>query len=76
MTELINRYVEACNNCIRSKPKLAQSYKQLQPNETPSRRWGTISMDFIMPLPKSNNATGILVVVDRLTKMAHFIAIQ
>ena len=30
-------------------------------------------MDFIMPLPKSNNYTGILVVVDWLTKMAHFI---
>jgi hypothetical protein len=27
--------------------------KQLKPTETPERRWGTISMDFIMPLPTS-----------------------
>lgn len=33
-------------------------------------------MDFIMPLPKSKGFTGILVVVDRLTKMAHFIAVK
>jgi len=44
------------------------------PNETPKRRWGTISMDFIMPLPKSEGFTAVLVVVDRLTKMAHFIS--
>ena len=73
MTQFIHEYVDACDNCIRSKPKLHQSYKQLKPNETPERRWGTISMDFIMPLPKSNSYTGILVVVDRLTKMAHFL---
>lgn len=33
-------------------------------------------MDFVMPLPKSKGFTGILVVVDRLTKMAHFIAVK
>ncbi len=76
MSHFINEYVEACDNCLRSKPKLHSAYKQLKPNETPERRWGTISMDFIMPLPKSEGNTGILVVVDRLTKMAHFIAIK
>ena len=76
MSQFVNRYVEACDNCIRSKPKIGPSYKQLKPNETPERRWGTISMDFIMPLPKSEGNTGILVVVDRLTKMAHFITIK
>jgi len=30
-------------------------------------------MDFIVELPKSKNMTTIMVVVDRLTKMAHFI---
>ena len=72
MTQFINEYIDGCDNCLRSKPKLHDRYKQLKPNETPERRWGTISMDFIMPLPKSQGYTGILVVVDRLTKMAHF----
>jgi len=76
MSQFIDRYIEACDNCLRSKPKLHHTYKQLKPNETPERRWGTISMDFIMPLPKSNGYTGILVVVDRLTKMSHFIPIK
>ena len=53
MAQFIDRYVEACDNCLRSKPKLHNAYKSLRPNETPERRWGTISMDFIMPLPKS-----------------------
>ncbi len=76
MSQFINKYVEACDNCLRSKPKLHSAYKQLKPNETPERRWGMISMDFIMPLPKSEGYTGILVVMDRLTKMAHFIPIK
>ncbi len=76
MAQFIDRYIEACNNCLRSKPKLHDAYKSLRPNETPKRRWGTISMDFVMPLPKSKGYTGILVVVDRLTKMAHFLPIR
>ena len=76
MSQFINKYIEACDNCIRSKPRISQGFKQLKQNKTPERRWGTISMDFVMPLPRSEGNTGILVVVDRLTKMAHFIAIR
>jgi hypothetical protein len=76
MSQFIDRYIEACDNCMRSKPKIREGYKQLKPNETPERRWGTISMDFVMPLPNSEGYTGILVVVDRLTKMAHFMPVQ
>src|SRR6202023_2125635 len=35
--------------------------------------WQSISMDFIVELSKSNGYDTVLVVVDRLTKMAHFI---
>ncbi|GJU17803.1 retrotransposable element Tf2 [Tanacetum coccineum] len=37
--------------------------------------WKDISMDFIDSLPESKGKTGILVVVDRLSKYAHFLAI-
>jgi len=35
-----------------------------------------ISMDFIEGLPKSNGYSVIMVVVDRLTKFAHFVAVK
>jgi hypothetical protein len=38
--------------------------------------WTFISMDFIESLLKSSNKDVILVVVDRLTKYAHFIALS
>lgn len=38
-----------------------------------SRPWEQISMDYIVELPPSDGFTSIFVVVDLLTKMAHFI---
>ncbi|GKF58746.1 putative mitochondrial protein, partial [Tanacetum coccineum] len=38
--------------------------------------WSSISMDFIEKLPISHGKTGILVVVDRLSMYAHFMAMQ
>lgn len=38
----------------------------------PGKIWDSISMDFIMHLPSSRGKTVILVVVDRLSKQAHF----
>ncbi len=45
----------------------------LRPLPIPSRPWGSIAMDFITDLPTVKAKNSILVVVDRLTKMAHFI---
>ena len=46
----------------------------MKPNQVPDRPWKSIYMDFITDLPKSDMADAILVVIDRFTKMAHFIA--
>ena len=46
------------------------------PNKVPNRPWGIISMDLITQLPESNSYNAICVIVDRLTKRAHFIPIN
>jgi hypothetical protein len=48
----------------------------LQPLSIPSQRWEEVSMDFITGLPKSEGKSVIMVIVDRLTKYAHFCALS
>jgi len=43
------------------------------PNSIPEKPWSHISADFITNLPLAQGYDSILVVVDRLTKMAYFI---
>ena len=46
------------------------------PNKVSNGPWETISTDLIMQLPESNSYNAICVIVDRLTKRAHFITIN
>ncbi|KAK1664814.1 hypothetical protein QYE76_052973 [Lolium multiflorum] len=48
-----------------------------QPLQIPEWKWDSVGMDFITGLPKSSKGNdSIWVVVDRLTKVAHFIAVK
>ncbi|XP_012458151.1 uncharacterized protein LOC105778935 [Gossypium raimondii] len=47
----------------------------LQPLPVPERPWESLSMDFIIGLPKSESFGSILVVVDRFSKYATFISV-
>ncbi|HEX8609391.1 MAG TPA: reverse transcriptase domain-containing protein [Pedobacter sp.] len=73
MHRTIKRYVENCEMCQRVKPTRHQPYGLLKPLEPPEKRWDDISMDFITGLPLSEGYDAILVVVDHLSKMAHYI---
>src|SRR5207302_5332603 len=73
MQETIKHYIRNCDTCQRTKVVRHAPYGLLQPNVVPSRPWKSISMDFITDLPESAGHDTILVVVDRLTKMSHFI---
>jgi hypothetical protein len=69
----INRYVDGCDQCHRSKNFPKRPHGPLQPLEVPSGPWTSISYDLITGLPPVKGFNAILNVVDRLTKMAHFI---
>jgi len=73
VTREVKRYVEGCDSCQRNKNHTEQPAGKLMPNSIPEKPWTHISADFITKLPIAQGYDLILVVVDRLTKMAHFI---
>src|SRR5205807_3752777 len=73
MRQDIKRYVKNCDMCQQIKPARHAPYGLLQPLEILTKPWESISMDFVTDLPESNGYDAIWIVVDRLTKMAHFI---
>ncbi|GJV18918.1 transposon ty3-G gag-pol polyprotein [Tanacetum coccineum] len=72
----VKRFIHDCHVCQRFKTESCRPAGLLQPLPIPSRIWEDISMDFIEGLPPSNGFTTIMVVVDRLSKYAHFVLIR
>jgi len=75
LSEWINDYVRSCDEFQHNKSPRHAKYGLLQPLEVPYAAWTSISVDFITQLPESQGQTQIMVVVDRFTKMAHFIGL-
>jgi len=73
VTKKVKRYIEGCDACQRNKNRTEQPAGKLMPNSIPERPWTHISADFITKLPLVQGYDSILVVVDWLTKMVHFI---
>ncbi|GJS94378.1 putative reverse transcriptase domain-containing protein [Tanacetum coccineum] len=71
---IIAEYVGKCLTCSRVKAECQKpSGLQVQP-EIPMWKWERITMDFVTKLPKTSSGHDtIWVIVDRLTKSAHFI---
>lgn len=69
----VNRYVNGYDTCQRSKPPHHAPYGLLQSIPTAEAPWKRIMTDFIVKVPISGGYDSLLVVVDKNTKLAHFI---
>ncbi|CAM8882492.1 unnamed protein product [Rhodiola kirilowii] len=72
----VKLYVQQCATCQQVKSLNSKPQGLLQPLPLPSGIWTDLTMDFITQLPKSGGFSVILVVVDRLSKYAHFVPLQ
>jgi len=73
VTREVKRYVEGCDACQRNKNRTQPPVGKFMPNSISEKAWTHISADFITKLPLAQGYDAILVVVDRFTKMAHFV---
>ncbi|KAJ0592474.1 putative nucleotidyltransferase, Ribonuclease H [Helianthus annuus] len=77
MKQSINEYVEKCMTCSQVKTEHQKPAGCLIQPEIPEWKWEMITMDFITKLPRTKNGHDtIWVIVDRLTKSAHFLPIR
>lgn len=76
MEKDILTFVTKCDSCQQQKCGIVKTLGALQPLPIPPTLKEDILMDFIMSLPKAGNKSVIIMVVDRLSKYAHFRAIQ
>lgn len=75
MHDDVEMYVKTCLVCQQDKNEQKQPAGLLEPLPIPERPWESISMDFIIGLPKSEGCGNIIVVVDRFSKYAIFIPV-
>nr|GEU77667.1 reverse transcriptase domain-containing protein [Tanacetum cinerariifolium] len=74
MKEIIAEYVGKCLTCSRVKAECQKPPGLLVQPEIPMWKWERITMDFVSKLPKtSSEHDTVWVIIDRLTKSAHFI---
>ncbi|KAM2795647.1 hypothetical protein COP1_006879 [Malus domestica] len=74
MKREIAEYVSRCIVCQQVKAERRKPFGRMQPFPVPQWKWENITMDFVYKLPRIQNGfDGVWVVVDRLTKSAHFI---
>ncbi|KAI3797887.1 hypothetical protein L1987_33151 [Smallanthus sonchifolius] len=73
----VTEYVNKCLTCSLVKAEHQKPCGKMQPLPIPEWKWEEITMDFITKLPRTakGNYT-IWVIVDRLTKSAHFLPIR
>ena len=70
----VRKYMDGYDICQRMKNRTKAPAGKLMANEVPEKVWTHLMVDFIMKLPLVSGKDAILVVCNRLSKMAHFVA--
>jgi hypothetical protein len=76
LKEDLMRHIKECTTCQVNKDENTHPTRLLQPLPILEHKWEIISTDFITEFPKAHGKDCIFVVVDRLTKFAHFFSIS
>lgn len=69
-------FVRACSVCQQHKYQATMPTGSLQPIPLPAQVWEELTIDFMVGLPHSKGVDTILVVVDRLSKYAHYVGLR
>ena len=77
MKREVAEFVARCDVCQRVKAEHQRPAGLLQPLPIPEWKWEEVGMDFITGLPRTQSGCdSIWVIIDRLTKVAHFIPVK
>ena len=76
MRSNITKFVAKCDICHRNKGLNTTPTGLLQSIPLPLQVWDEVTMDFVEDLPKAEGYSSLLVVVDRLSKYAHFLCLR
>lgn len=70
-------YIARCMECQKVKVEYRHPTRLLQPLPIPEWKWEVVTIEFITKLPNiARQHDSIMVVVDKLTKYAHFIPVK
>jgi hypothetical protein len=76
MKDEIVKYIQSSPECKKNKTAMHKSYGLLQPLELAYMAWSSIPIDVITDLPRSDGCNQLWVIIDRFTRMGHFILLK